>query len=56
MAQRFSISTKQAVLAGLGLTALVTGIVIAVSASKKKKKQLQSKQAQKTNNTKSIMV
>jgi hypothetical protein len=56
MAQRFSISTKQAVLTGLGITALLGGIAIAVLASRKKKKQLQSKQTQKTNNTKSIMV
>jgi hypothetical protein len=53
MAQRFSISSKQAVLAGLGITALITGVVIAVSHSKKKK-QLQQKPAPK--NTKSLMV
>jgi hypothetical protein len=55
MAQRFSISTKQAVLAGLGLAAIATGVIITLSASKKKKKQLQNK-AEQTTTKKSIMV
>jgi hypothetical protein len=42
MSKRFSISTKQAVLAGLGLTALATGLVIIIKNSKKKK-QLKTK-------------
>jgi len=42
MAKQFSISTKQAVLAGLGLSVLTTGLVIAIKSSKKKK-QLKSK-------------
>lgn len=53
MAQRFSLSSKQAVLVGLGITTLVAGIVIAVSSSRKKK-QLQAKATPK--NTKSIVV
>lgn len=54
MALRFNISSKQAVLAGLGITALITGVAIAVS-NTKKKKQLQQKTTTKKN-TKSLMV
>lgn len=54
MAQKVSLSTRQAILAGLGITALVTGVVIAVSAVKKKK--LQSKFNTNTKATKSIKV
>lgn len=51
MAKRFSISSKQAVLAGLGITALITGVVIAVSSSKKKKKQLPQRTTTQTSKT-----
>jgi hypothetical protein len=54
MAQKQSLSTRQAILAGLGITALVTGVVIAVSASKKKK--LQGKISTNTKAIKSIKV
>ena len=55
MANKYSISSKQVVLVGLGVTALIAGIVIAVSASKKKK-QLQNKASNKSKTTNSLMV
>ena len=56
MASKFSISTKQAVLAGLGVAALVTGIVVAIRAGNKKKKRLQKPRNTNVQNTKSVIV
>lgn len=55
MASKYSISTKQAVLAGLGVAALITGIVVAISAASKKKKKLQKPVNTNVQTTKSIM-
>jgi len=50
MAQRLSISNKQAVLFGLGLTALGIGVGIGIYQSQKRKKKLQQKTARQTTN------
>jgi hypothetical protein len=54
MAQRFSISNKQAVLIGLGATAFIAGTIILVQQKKKKKKELEARAAKKNKN--SLMV
>ncbi len=53
MAQRFSISNKQAVLIGLGATAVIAGSILLIR-QKKKKKELDAKTSGKNN--KSLMV
>ncbi len=55
MANKYSISTKQAVMGGLGIAAIVTGIIIALSKAGKKKKKLQKSSNTTMQTTKSIM-
>lgn len=53
MAQRLSISNKQAVLIGIGVTAVIAGSVLLIR-QKKKKKELEAKTA--GTSKKSLMV